>query len=127
MTKRAKFIIELDLETLDEMTGIFERLDIEFDAVENMVCFPQDEIRQNILTGTDMDQVIANANIHLDERRQSQKLREEFRQMSPETRWDLMVLLAPSTARYGGKVLSEIDTQAWENFQRQHPEAVRLA
>ena len=127
MTKRAKFIIELDLETLDEMTGIFERLDIEFDAVENMVCFPQDEIRQNILTGTDMDQVIANANIHLDERRQSQKLREEFRQMSPETRWDLMVLLAPSAARYGGKVLSEIDTQAWENFQRQHPEAVRLA
>ena len=41
MTKKAKFIIELDLETLNEMAGIFDRLDIEFDAVENMVCFPQ--------------------------------------------------------------------------------------
>ena len=127
MTKRAKFIIELDLETMDEMAGIFERLDIEFDAVENMVCFPQDEIRQNILTGTDMDQVIANANNHLAETKDNLRLQEEFRQMSPETRWDLMVLLAPSAARYGRKALSEIDTQAWENFQRQHPEAVRLA
>ena len=109
------------------MAGIFERLDIEFDAVENMVCFPQDEIRQNILTGTDMDQVIANANNHLAETKDNLRLQEEFRQMSPETRWDLMVLLAPSAARYGRKALSEIDTQAWENFQRQHPEAVRLA
>ena len=132
MTKRAKFIIELDLETMDEMAGIFERLDIEFDAVENMVCFPQGRIQQNVLTGAEMDQVIANANNHLAETKDNLRFREEFRQMTPKTRWDLMELLTPSADYHGGRELNEIDpwawnTQAWLAFQKQHPEAVRKA
>ncbi len=132
MTKRGKFIIELDLETLSEMAGIFKRLDIEFDAVENMVCFPQGGIRQNILTGADMDEVIANANVHLAENRDSRRFWEGFGQMPPETRWGLMQLLTPSADYHAGTELNEIDprawnSQAWEAFQRQHPEAVKKA
>ena len=129
MPEKAKFIIELDLETLGEMTEIFQRLDIEFDAVEDMVCFPQGGIRQNIITGAGMDEIIANANDHLAEKKENRRLRDGFRQMPPETRWGLMELLAPSADYHAGKELNEIDpwawnTQAWEAFQRQHPEAV---
>ena len=127
MPEKAKFIIELDLETLSEMADIFKRLDIEFDAVEDMVCLPQDGIRNAILTGAGMDEVIANANNCLVEKKHDRRLREEFRQMPPETRRDLMELLAPSADRHAGKVLNEIDPQAWETFQRQHPGAVRQA
>ena len=132
MPQKAKFIIELDLETLSGMADIFKRLDIEFDAVENMVCFPQDGIRGNILTGAGMDEIIANANDHLAENRDSRMLREGFRRMPPETRRDLMELLTPRAGRHDGKTLNEIDpwvfhAQAWETFQQQHPEAVRKA
>ncbi len=132
MPQKAKFIIELDLETLSEMADIFKRLDIEFDAVENMVCLPQDGIGGNILTGAGMDEVIANANGHLADTRDSRRLREGFGRMPPETRRALMELLTPRARRHDGKVLNEIDpgvfhAQTWETFQQQHPEAVRKA
>ena len=127
MPEKAKFIIELDLDTLSEMADIFKRLDIEFDAVENMVCLPQDGIRNAILTGADMDEVIANANDHLADTRDRRRLRKEFGRMPPETRRDLMELLTPRAPRHDGKVLNEIAPQAWETFQQQHPEAMRKA
>ena len=127
MTERAKFVIELDLDKLEEMTGIFKQMDVEFDTVDSMVCLPQDHVREAIFTGADMEEVLTAANTYLEETGDSHQLLEEFCQLTPATRRDVMELLTLSSDWDDGKFLNNINPQAWETFRAQHPEAVRPA
>lgn len=127
MPEKAKFVIELDLGTLEKMAGIFKQMDVEFDTVDNMICLPQDQVREAIFTGADMEEVLTSANAYLEETGDSHQLLEEFWQLTPATRRDVMELLALNSDWDDGKFLNNINPQAWETFRMQHPEAVRPA
>ena len=127
MAERAKFVIELDLDKLEEMASIFEQMDVEFDAVDSMICLPKDQVREAIFTGADMEEILTTANAYLEETGDSYQLLEEFWQLTPATRRDVMELLALSSDWDDGKFLNNINPQAWETFRTQHPEAVRPA
>ena len=127
MPEKAKFVIELDLDTLEQMAGIFKQMDVEFDTVDNMICLPQDQVREAIFTGADMEEVLTSANAYLEETGDSYQLLEEFWQLTPATRRDVMELLALNSDWDDGKFLNNINPQAWETFRMQHPEAVRPA
>ena len=89
MPERAEFIIELELDTLEEMANIFRRLDVEFEPVENMVRLYRDGRRDNVLIGKDMGKILRECNVRLREIGESRRFREEFREMPPATRRDL--------------------------------------
>ena len=127
MPEKAKFVIELDLDTLEKMADIFKQMDVEFDTVGNMICLPQDQVREAIFTGADMEEVLTSANAYLEETGDSHQLLEEFWQLTPATRRDVMELLALNSDWDDGKFLNNINPQAWETFRTQHPEAVRPA
>lgn len=127
MSERAKFLVDLELDTLEEMTKILRQLDVEFDPVENMICLPQDGTREAIFTGQDMDEALEKANAYLQEEEDPQRFREKFWDLPPATRRDLMELLTLSADWEKRMILNEIDNRAWETFQEQHPEAVRRA
>ncbi len=127
MPEKAKFVIELDLDNLEEIAGIFKRLDIEFDTVDNMIRLPQDLVREAIFTGADMEEILTAANEYLSENGDSHRLLEEFWRLPPAIRRDAMELLTLSTDWHDGKFINDIDLQAWETFREQHPEAMRPA
>ena len=124
-TESADFLIKLDLDTLEEKAGALRQLNIQFDQVESMVCLPQDRMAEAILTGAEMEEVIGKANEYLDERGDARRFREEFWEMPPATRRDLMELMGLNSDWTDGRVLNEINPRAWEKFQQQQPEAVR--
>ena len=130
MQEKAKFVIELDLDNLEEIASKFKQLDIEFDTVGNMICLPQDMIEKVIFTGAEMGEILTAANKYLSENDDSHRLLEEFWQLTPVIRRDMMELLtfwADLQDGYDGKTVNDIEPDAWETFKEQHPEAVRPA
>ena len=132
MQEKAKFVIELDLDNLEEIASKFKQLHIEFDTVGNMICLPQDMIGA-VFTGADMGEILTAANKYLSENDDSHQFPEEFSQLTPATRRDMMELLTLWTDwddgydGYDGKTVNDIELEAWETFKEQHPEAVRPA
>ena len=130
MQEKATFLIELDLDNLEEIARKFKQLDIKFDTVGNMICLPQDMIEKVIFTGADMGEILTAANKYLSENDDSHQFLEEFRQLTPATRRDMMELLTFWTDLqdgYDGKTVNDIEPNAWETFKELHPEAVRPA
>ena len=131
MKEKATFLIELDLDDLEEITSTFKRLDTEFDAVGSMICLPQNMIGQITFTGADMGEILTEANDYLSENGDSDRLlEEEFSQLTPATRRDIMELLTLCTDWHDGfnrRILNNIEPDAWETFKEYHPEAVRPA
>ena len=127
MPEKGKFVIELDLDNLEEIASIFKRLDIEFDTVGNMICLPQDMIGEIIFTGADMEEILTAANEYLSENGDSHRLLEEFSQLTPAIRRDTMELLTLCTDWDDRKIVNDIDPQAWETFRKLRPEAIRPA
>ena len=127
MQEKAKFVIELDLDNLEEIASKFKQLDIEFDTMGNMICIPQDMIGEIIFTGADMEEILTAANEYLSENGDPHRLLEEFSQLTPATRRDTMELLTLCTDWYDPKTVNDIEPQAWETFKEHYPEAVRPA
>ena len=50
MQEKAKFVIELNPDNLEEITDIFKSLNIEFDTADNMISIPPDMIGEIIFT-----------------------------------------------------------------------------
>ena len=130
MQEKATFLIELDLDNLEEIASTFKRLDTEFDAVGSMICLPQNIIGEITFTGADMGEILTEANNYLSENGDSHRLLEEFWQLTPATRRDIMELLTLCTNWHDGfnrRILNDIEPQAWDTFKELHPEAVRPA
>ena len=127
MQEKATFVIELDLDNLEEIASTFKRLDIEFDTVGNMICLPQDMIGEVIFTGADMGEILTAANDYLSENGDSHRLLEEFWQLTPVIRRDMMELLTLCTDWDDRKILNDIEPEAWETFKEHYPEAMRPA
>ena len=127
MREKAKFVIELDLDILEETADVFKRLDIEFDTVGNMICIPQEMIGEIIFTGAEMDEILTAANEYLNEKGDPHRLMKEFSQLTPAIRRDTMQLLTLCTDWDDRKTVNDIEPQAWESFKELHPEAVRPA
>ena len=131
MKEKATFLIELNLDNLDEIASTFKQLDTEFDAVGSMICLPQNMIGQITFTGADMEEILTEANDYLSENGDSDRLLlEEFSQLTPATRRDMMELLTDCTDWHDGfnrRILNNIEPDAWDTFKEHHPEAVRPA
>ena len=130
MQEKAKFVIELDLDVLEETADVFKRLDIEFDTVGNMICLPTEMMGNIIFTGADMGEILTAANDYLSENGDSHRLLEEFSQLTPATRRDIMELLTLCANWHDGynrRILDDIEPDAWETFKRIHPNAIRPA
>ena len=130
MQEKATFLIELDLDNLEEIASTFKRLDTEFDAVGSMICLPQNIIGEITFTGADMGEILTEANNYLSENGDSHRLLEEFWQLTPATRRDIMELLTLCTNWHDGfnrRILNDIEPDAWDTFKELHPEAVRPA
>ena len=130
MQEKATFLIELDLDNLEEIASTFKRLDTEFDTVGSMICLPQNMIGEITFTGADMGEILTEANDYLSENGDSHRLLEEFSQLTPATRRDIMELLTLCTNWHDGynrRILDDIEPDAWETFKEHHPEAVRPA
>ena len=127
MQEKAKFVIELDLDVLEETADVFKRLDIEFDAVGNMICIPPEMMGDIIFTGADMDEILTAANEYLSEEGDPLRLMDEFSQLTPEIRRDMMELLTLCTVWDDRRTVNDIEPDAWETFKRMHPQAVRPA
>ena len=127
MKVKATFLIELDLDNLKEIASTFKRLDIKFDAVGNMVYIPEEIERDNIFTEADMDEILTATNEYLSKRDDPLRLMDEFSQLTPKTRWDMMELLAICTIWDDRRTVYDISPDAWETFKERHPEAVRPA
>ena len=130
MQEKATFLIELDLDNLEEIASKFKQLNIKFDTVGNMICLPQDMIEKVIFTGAEMGEILTAANDYLSENGDSHRLLEEFWQLTPVIRRDMMELLTFWTDLhdgYNGKTVNDIEPDAWDTFKELHPEAVRPA
>ena len=129
MREKAKFVIELDLDTLEETAGLLKQMDIEFDAVGNMICLPPEMMRDIIFTftGADMDEILTAANEYLSEEGDPHRFMDEFSQLTPEIRRDMMALLTIATDWEDRKTVYEIEPDAWQTFKELHPEGVRPA
>ena len=130
MQEKATFLIELDLDNLEEIASKFKQLDIKFDTVGNMICLPQDMIEKVIFTGADIGEILTAVNKYLSENDDSHRLLEEFWQLTPVIRRDMMELLTFWTDLhdgYDGKTVNDIEPDAWDTFKELHPEAVRPA
>ena len=130
MQEKAKFVIELDLDVLEGTADVFKRLDIEFDAVDNMICLPPEMMGNITFTGADMGEILTAANDYLSENGDSHRLLEEFSQLTPATRRDIMELLTLCANWHDGynrRILDDIEPDAWETFKRIHPNAIRPA
>ena len=123
--EQADFLIKMDLDTLEEKAAVLRQLNIQFDPVESMVCLPKDLMAEMILTGAEMEETVGKANEYLEERGDPERIREEFWEMLPVTRRELMKLMGLNSDWTDGRILNEINPRAWEKFQQQHPEAVR--
>ena len=120
----AQFLIRLDLGKMEEMTGTLRRLGIDFAPVESMVCLPPEMALEAIFTGADMECAIQRANRYLEERGESHRIQEEFFQMPPTTRRDLMALLTLHSDWDEGRRLNDLGQEEWRTFREKHPEAV---
>ena len=130
MQEKATFLIELDLDMLEETAGLLKQMDIEFDTVGSMICLPQNMIGEITFTGADMGETLTEANNYLSENGDSHRLLEEFSQLTPATRRDIMELLTLCTHWHDGynrRILDDIEPDAWESFKELHPEGVRPA
>ena len=127
MQEKAKFVIELDLDVLEGTADVFKRLDIEFDAVDNMICILPEMIGKIIFTGADMDEILTAANEYLSKQGDPLRLMDEFSQLTPEIRRDIMELLTICTIWDDGRIVHGIEPDAWETFKRIHPNAIRPA
>ena len=127
MQEMAKFVIELDLDTLEETASVLKQMDIEFDAVGNMICVPPEMMGDIIFTGADMDEILTAANEYLSDESDPHRFIDEFSQLTPEIRRDMMALLTSCTDWEDRKTIYEIQPDAWETFKELHPEAIRPA
>ena len=124
MPEKARFIIDLDLETLQETAEILQRMDAGFDPVESMIFLPADHLREAIFTGRDMDGALAEVNRYLTQEGNARQLREEFWDMPAGTRRDLMELVTLHMDWMDSMVLNHLEADQLERFAENHPEAM---
>ena len=127
MQEKAKFVIELDLDVLEETAEAFKRLDIEFDAVGDMIYIPEEIMRDIIFTGADMDEILTATNEYLNKKGDPHRLMDEFSQLTPKIRRDMMELLTVCTIWNNRRTVYDIQPDAWETFKRINPNAIRPA
>ncbi len=123
MAEVIRYIIDLEPEQVETAAELLTGAGVRFDAVENMIAMPRDNVEESIFTGRDGEWVQERTNEYLNEAGALHRLVQPFHEMSPLTRRDLLTL-ATLHCDWHRNEIQEIDPQEWQTFQEKHPEAV---
>ena len=123
MTEVIRYIIDLEPEQVETVAGLLNGAGVRFDPAESMIAMLQDNVEEGIFTGGDGEWLPQIFNVYLADAHDPGRVDIPFHEMTLLAQRDFL-MLATLHCDWHKMEIREMDQQAWETFQEQHPEAV---
>ena len=129
MTEVIRYIIDLEPGQVETAAELLTDAGIRFDPVKNMIAMAWDNVEENIFTGRDGEWLPQIINVYLsdtgdlDDDGDPGSVIQPFHEMTLLAQRDLL-MLATLHCDWHEREIQEMNQEAWETFQKQHPEAV---
>ena len=123
MAEVIRYIIDLEPGQVETAAKLLTGMGIRFDAVENMIAMPRDNIEEKIFTGRDGEWVQERINQRLEETDNPHHITQPFHEMTLTAQRDLLIL-ATLHCDWQKNEIQSTDQMEWQIFREQHPKAV---
>ena len=129
MTEVIRYIIDLEPGQVEKAAELLTDAGIRFDPAKNMIAMAWDNVEENIFTGRDGEWLPQIINVYLsdtgdlDDNGDPGGVIQPFHEMTLLAQRDLL-MLATLHCDWHEREIQEMNQEAWETFQKQHPETV---
>ena len=118
-----KYLITLKVEQVGKLRQAMESAGIQFDAEDNMIGMPTDNIEEKIWMGKDAAFLREKVNEYLEEQEKTERITQLFTEMDIRAQRDLL-LLGSIHSDWQKEFIKEISPREWEKFRQRQPEAI---